>query len=121
MGPERRIPGERPTERIQLPAEPPSPKPASLPATPGAVRAALLFGGTLLAHIVLGLTQPQSVQPETHVWAVVAFAAMCVTGLVGMYVEWAEGFRKIMLTLELLFGLTVVVLDSSYWVNQVLG
>jgi len=109
------------TQRILHVAEPPAPKPVRPAATPGAVRAALVFGGAMLAHLMLGLTQPNIADSQTSVWAMLAFAAMAVTGLVGMYVERAEGFRVILLTMQMLFGLTVVVLDSVYWVNLVMG
>lgn len=102
-------------------AKPPEPKPASLAATSGAVRAALVFGGAMLAHLTLGLVQPHATDSPTIQWAMMAFAATCATGLVAMYVERAEGFRKVMLTLQLLCGLTVVILDSVYWVGLVMG
>lgn len=121
MGFDPRVPGEGKTERLRLVSDPPKPQAAPPAATPGAVRAALIFGGTLFAHIMLGLTQPQVAQSETFEWAVVAFAAMSVSGLVGMYVARAEGFRTIMLTLQVLCGLTVIVLDSVYWINLVMG
>jgi len=122
LGSERkRLPGEAETERISLLPQAPRPKPALPAATPGAVRAALVFGGVMLAHLVLGLTQPSIAQSQTAVWAMLAFAAMAVIGLVGMYVERAEGFRSLVLWVQLVSGIAVVILDSIYWAGLVMG